>query len=87
MYSYTKGIKEKIRKIMHEHTCWTESLFRAVVDCQIMINRNRVIHQCQVGWLVMVVIGASEGYRGQKVKTHNSVWSRVVNNLTLFGWF
>lgn len=65
------------------HPSRTIVLFWATVCRQISLHRHGIVHQRQVGWLVMVVICPCECHRGQKVKANLAIWLGVLDRFAV----
>ena len=66
------------------HTCRTEPLLWTIIESQIVFNWDTVIHQSEVGRLVVLVVSPCQSYRREKVKADHSVRFRVFYWLAVF---
>ena len=68
-------------------TCGAEALLRPVVYGQIPVNWDAVILQGQMGGLVPLVIGATQGHGGEQVEAYLAVGLGILDRCTVFGRF
>ena len=52
------------------HPCWAVMLLWTSKVSQVPFHWNGIISEGEVGGLVLIVVGACQGYRGQEVKGH-----------------
>lgn len=69
----------------HKLTCRAEALLGPIIYVQVSGDGDAVILQGQVGGLVALVVGATQGHRREQVKAYLAVGLGVFNWRAIFG--
>ena len=65
--------------------CRAEPLFGTIVYLQVHLHRDVVVIECEMGWLVVLVVRVGEGHGCQKVEADFPIRLRVFDGFAVLG--